>query len=190
MTRIYAPNTGYTVDHGVDFFNGAAAVADTAIETIEWFQNNGFEIVAGSSILSPWDYLTVEELNAFAPYASINTAGMTKGQIVTAIETALITLMNFEITAFDAIADLDGGSVATPTYANAAEVQAVLPATVSATLAPGIVAAVPVTAWVDSDTYDKTTDGSYTFTATLGALPTPYANTAAVTAEIEVVVAA
>lgn len=190
MTRIYAPNTGYTTDHGVDFINGAAAVLDADIETIEWFQNNGFEIVAGSSVLSPWDRLTVEELNRFAPYASINTAGMTKGQIVTAIETALITLMNYEITAFDAITDLDGGSVATPTYANAAAVQAVLPAVVYATLAPGIVAAVPVTVWVDTDIYDKTTAGSYTFTATLGALPTPYANTAAVTAEIEVVVAA
>ena len=64
-----------------------------------------------------------------------------------------------------------------------------MPAVVYATLAPGIVAAVPVTAWVDTDTYNKAVATSYTFTATLGALPTPFANTAAVTATVEVVVA-
>ena len=46
-----------------------------------------------------------------------------------------------------------------------------------------------VNGWVDTDTYNPNAAGSYTFTATLGAIPSGYANTGNHTATIEVVVA-
>ena len=190
MSRIYSINPHHSCYYGVDFYNGAAAVptADTAL--IAWFTAKGYTVVAGSDTLSPWDYLTIEQLAGFAPYAGINPAGMTKAALVTAIETALITLMKIEITAFDAITDVDGGTLAEPTYANAAAVIAALPTTVTATFAGGAKATVPVTTWVDTDTYNKAAAAKYTFTATLGALPLPFANTAVVTATVEVEVKA
>lgn len=190
MARIYSPNTGHNVDFGVDFYNGVAAVPDADTATIAWFTAKGYTIVAGSDTLSPWDYLPIETLQTFAPYAGIVYAGMDKKELVEAIETALITLMKIEITAFDAIADIDGGTLAEPTYADAAAVQAILPEYVEATFDDGIKATVPVTAWVDTDTYNAAAAAKYTFTATLGTLPLPFANTAAVTATVEVEVAA
>jgi len=70
-------------------------------------------------ILFPLGSFAVEQLRIFAPYAGINPAGMTKAVLVNAIETALITLMKIEITQFDAIADIDGGTTAEPVFADA-----------------------------------------------------------------------
>lgn len=190
MARIYALNENHNCNYGVDFFNGVGAVPDANTGLIAWFTAKGYTIVAGSDTLSPWDYLPMSELQMFAPYAGINPAGMTKDVLVAAIETVLITLMKIEITAFDAIADVNGGTVATPTYVNAAAVIAALPTTVTATFAGGAKATVPVTTWVDTDTYNKAAAAKYTFTATLGTLPLPFANTAAVTATVEVEVKA
>jgi len=61
-----------------------------------------------------------------------------------------------------------------------------LPATATANASA---VTVPVTTWVDTDTYDPLTAGSYTFTATLGAIPAGFANTGAHTATVEVVIA-
>ena len=146
MARIYALNESHNYDYAVDFINGAAAVPDADTDLVNWFTNHGYVVVAGSDTLSPWDLLSTAQLAIFAPYAGINPAGMTKAVLVAAIETALITLMKIEITAFDAIADVDGGTVADPTYADAAAVQAALPAYVSATFAGGAKATVPVAA--------------------------------------------
>lgn len=190
MARIYSPNEKHSCDYGVDFIYGAAVVPDADTRLIAWFTHQGYTVVAGSDTLSPWDLLPVEQLRIFAPYAGINPAGMTKAALVAAIETALITLMKIEITKFDAIADVDGGTLAEPVYADAAAVQAVLPEFVTATFANGSKATVPVTAWVDTDTYSKLAAAKYTFTATLGDLPLPFANTAAVTATVEVEVKA
>lgn len=190
MARVYSPNAGHNVDYGVDFYNGAAAVPDADTETLAWFTAKGYTVVEGSDQLSPWDYLPMDTLQTFAPYAGIVSAGMTKQELVEAIETALITLMKIEITEFDALTAIDGGDVADPVYADAAAVQAILPDYVTVTFDDGIKATVPVTAWVDTDTYSAAADGSYTFTATLGAIPLPFANTAGVTATVEVVVAA
>lgn len=189
MARVCSPNQSHSCDYAVDFFNGAAAVPDANTALLAWFTAKGYTVVAGSDTLSPWDYLSVAELARFVPYAGIDPTGMTKAQLVAAIETALITLMKIEITAFDAIADINGGTLAVPTYANAAAVQAILPDTVTATFANGSKATVPVTAWVDTDTYNKAA-AKYTFTATLGTLPLPFANTANVTATVEVEVKA
>ena len=190
MARIYALNENHNCDYGVDFFNGVGAVPDANTGLIAWFTAKGYTIVAGSDTLSPWDYLPMSELKMFAPYAGINPAGMTKDVLVAAIETTLITLMKIEITAFDAIADVSAGTIAAPVFENAAAVIAALPATVTATFAGGAKATVPVTTWVDTDTFNNAAAAKYTFTATLGTLPLPFANTAAVTATVEVEVKA
>jgi hypothetical protein len=91
-----------------------------------------------------------------------------------------------EITAFDTIADVDAGTTGSPTYANAAEVIAALPTDVTAN---SNAVTVPVTTWVDTDNYNPEVAGSYTFTATLGAIPAGFANTGGHTATVEVVVA-
>lgn len=190
MARIYSPNESHSCDYGVDFIYGAAAVPDANVKVIAWFTHHGYTVVPGSDTLSPWDHLPIEQLRIFAPYAGINPAGMTKAALVTAIETALITLMKIEITTFDAIPDIDGGTLAKPVFDDADAVKAVLPEFVTATFANGSKATVPVTAWADTDTYNKAAAASYTFTATLGAIPLPFANTAGATATVEVVVAA
>lgn len=186
MARIYSPNPSHSCDYGVDFYNGVAAVPDAETELISWFSHRNYTVVNGSDTLSPWDYLSTAQLATFAPYAGIDSAGLTKAQLVAAIETALITLMKIEITAFDAIPDIAGGTASKPVFADATAVKAALPETVTATFAGGAKATVPVTAWVDTDTYNAAVAGKYTFTATLGTIPTPFANTAAVTAVVDV----
>ena len=97
------------------------------------------------------------------------------------------TLPDIEITSFDAITDVNGGTAGAATYANAAAVQAILPANVTAK--SGAVS-VSVTSWTDTDGYDPDTASSYTFTAVLGTIPAGYVNNGDYTAEVEVVVAA
>jgi hypothetical protein len=89
------------------------------------------------------------------------------------------------IAAFDAIDPIAAGKAGAAIFANAAAVQAVLPDYVYAGAAK-----VPVTAWVDTDTYNAAAAASYTFTATLGDLPAGFTNTGNVTATVEVVVSA
>lgn len=190
MARIYSPNENHSCDYGVDFIYGVASVPDANTKLIAWFTAKGYTVVAGSDTLSPWDLLPVEQLRIFAPYAGIDPAGMTKAQLVAAIETALISLMKIEITEFDAIPDVNGGTIADPVYADKNAVIAALPTSVTATFANGSKATVPVAAWVDTDTYNKGAAAKYTFTATLGTIPTPFANTANVTATVEVEVKA
>jgi len=190
MARIYSENPNRNCDYGVDFFNGAAAVHDTNTPVLKWFEERGYTIKEGANVLSPWDYLTVEQLKSFAPYMQIDTTGLDKADLVAAIETTLITLMKLEITAFDPIPSIDGGTTADPVYVDATEVKAALPETVTATLAPGISVTVPVTEWTDSDNYNASTADEYTFTAVLGAIPTPFANTGSKTATVDVVVVA
>ncbi len=190
MARIYSPNEGHSCDYGVDFIHGAAAVPDADTTTIAWFNARYYTIVAGSDTLGLWDLQPVALLREVAPLCGINPTGMTKAQLVAGIEAALITHMKIEITEFDTIPDVDAGKAGSAKYADSNAVKAVLPATVTATIGTkGVKATVPVTAWVDTDTYKASTAGSYTFTATLGTLPLPFANTAAVTATVEVVVA-
>lgn len=190
MARIYSPNESHSCDYGVDFIFGVAAVPDADTNTIGWFQNKGYTVVSGSDTLSPWDMLPVEQLRIFAPYAGIDPTGMTKSALVAAIETALITLMKIEIIAFDAIPDIDGGTVAEPVFVDKDAVIAALPDFVTATFENGSKATVPVEAWNDTDIYNAGVAGKYTFTATLGTIPTPFANTALVTATVEVEVKA
>lgn len=190
MARIYADNPDHNCDYAVDFVNGVAVVPAEQTVLIAWFTAKGYTIVQGSDTLSPWDKLTAAQIVEFAALCGIATAGKTKQELVAAIETALITIAKYEIASFDALTARSAGTVAVPLFVDAAAVKAALPTRVKATLANGMIADVPVSAWVDTDTFNKAAAASYTFTATLGALPVPYANTAAGTATVEVVVGA
>ncbi|PKM69174.1 MAG: hypothetical protein CVU95_00910 [Firmicutes bacterium HGW-Firmicutes-2] len=185
MARIYSPSQSHSCDYGVDFINGVAVVPDADTDVLAWFTSKGYTVVTGKDVLSPWDYLKAEELAMFSAYAGINPTGLTKLELVTQIESQL-ELMKIEITEFTAIDNVDGGTVAVPTYADAAAVIAALPVLVECDAGTVLV---PVTTWVDTDTYDIETAGSYTFTATIGTLPVPYANTGAFTVTVEVIIA-
>jgi hypothetical protein len=191
MARIYSPNPGHSCDYGVDFINGVAAVSDADAHLINYFTGKGYTVIPGSNQLSPWDYLTIEQLRVFAPYAGINPNGKTKSQLVQLIETTLLTLMKIEITAFDAIPDIDGGKAGDLTYADANAVIAILPDFVTATFSNGLVATVPVASWANTDSYSSSaTAGKYTFTATLGNIPLPFTVAQGVTATVELEVKA
>jgi len=90
-----------------------------------------------------------------------------------------------DIVAFDAIDSISGNS-----YANATAVSAALLLLHPYVYADSGAIKVPVTAWVDTDTFNGGSNASYTFTATLGTLPYGVTNTTggAQTATIEVVV--
>lgn len=186
MARIYSVNEEHTCDLGIDFVNGAAVVPDADAGLRAALVAKGYTVIAGKDALTTLDYLTATQLDALCLYLGIDPAGKAKSAIVVEMETQL-TAMKIEITAFTAIANVSAGTVAVPIFADAAAVIAVLPTHVHCNAGS---AEVPVTTWVDTDTFDKTTAGSYTFTATLGTLPVPFANTAAGTATVEVVVGA
>lgn len=190
MARVYAPNESHTCDYGVDFIHGVGIIPDSDTSIIAWFTDKGYTIVSGSNTLFLWDLLPVEQIRMFAPYTGVDPVGKTKAQLVAAMETALITLMKIEITQFDAIPDINGGTLAAPVYADADAVKEVLPDYVTATFTNGIKATVPVTAWVDTDTYDPEIAGKYTFTATLGTIPTPFTKASGAIASVEVEVKA
>jgi len=193
MARIYSPNEKHSCEYGVDFIHGAAAVPDADTATLAWFDARNYTIVAGSDTLSPWDLLPVEQLRIFAPYGGIDPAGMTKAQLVAAIETTLISLMKITIAKYDNIAfpegvtvidadtnKIDGGTKTTPTYESAAKIIELLPTQATATFANGVKATVAITTWADTTGYDTDKDGTglsakdYVFTATLGTVPTPF----------------
>jgi hypothetical protein len=98
-----------------------------------------------------------------------------------------LMVADINITAFDAIANVDAGKAGSATYADAAAVIAALPENVTAN---SDTIEVPVTTWVDTDTYSASTAGSYTFTATLGTLPNGVYNPDSKGITVEVVVAA
>ena len=186
MARIYSPNPGHSCDYGVDFINGVAAVSDDDAHLINYFTNKGYTVVAGSNKLSPWDYLTIEQLRVFAPYAGITPGDNPKHELIRLIETTLLTLMKIEIAAFDDIPDIDGGKAGDLTYADGDAVIAILPDFVTATFDNGLIATVPVTTWTNSDSYgSSSTAGKYTFTATLGDIPLPFTVAKNVNASVE-----
>lgn len=96
---------------------------------------------------------------------------------VDASATATRRAADVEITGYDAIADLDGSYANSPTYADAAAVISYLNSNVTATItASNPPATTPISGWADTDNYDASTPGTYTFTGTLdiGNLPSGY----------------
>jgi hypothetical protein len=98
--------------------------------------------------------------------------------------TISLTVPDIEITGFDMIAAINAGTVGSALDISA--VQAALPSNVTANSGA---TTVPVDSWTDNDGYNPAQAGSYTFTATLGAIPDGYANAGGFTATVEVVVA-
>lgn len=160
----------------VDTFGAATNVYAVLVDK-SWFQvwdnlNEMTEFYNGQGML--WNYYWNHwQTYSFSPFAN-----------AIAFRTA-----DVDIIIFDTIVAIDAGSAAGTHLANAAAVQAILPAFV---YADGGSVMVPVTSWTDTDTYNGAAAASYTFTAVLGALPYGVTNTTggAVTATVEVVVAA
>jgi hypothetical protein len=105
------------------------------------------------------------------------------------VEVVIVSPVITNITVFDAIGDVSAGTAGSATYANESEVSAALVASHAVVTANDGTLTVPVTTWVDTDSYNASVAGSYTFTATLGSLPANTTNTDNVTATVEVVVA-
>jgi len=191
MPRIYSVNESHNCDFGVDFFNGVAAVSQLDTQSIAWFTAKGYKVLDGQDFLSFWDTLTVEQVTTIANAAGVTTEDKKKWEIVTGLETALKSVINMDINSFEALADINGGKVGAAAYTDAAAIIQDLPSKVMAELeTSGLKVEIPIDTWVDTDTYDKTAAGSYTFTATLDTLPDPITNTGTKTISVEVVVAA
>jgi hypothetical protein len=116
-------------------------------------------------------------------------ANTTNTNNVTATVEVVVSPVITNITAFDAIGDVAAGTAGAATFANASEVTTALLTSHAIVTADGGTITVPVTAWLDTDSYNASGAGSYTFTATLGSLPANTINTDNLTATIEVVVA-
>ena len=98
----------------------------------------------------------------------------------------VVTVKPVQITKFDDIPNIQAGMVGNAKYGSSSSVTAVLPTTVKAM---GGTVIIPVKSWTNTDSYNSSKVGSYTFTAVLGALPIGYTNENALTARVEVVVA-
>jgi PGF-pre-PGF domain-containing protein len=80
-----------------------------------------------------------------------------------------------EITGYDSISDVDAGTAGSATYTDATAVITHLNATYTEVTIKGTSDTVPLSlSWDDTDGYDSSTAGSYTFTATVGTLPEGY----------------
>jgi hypothetical protein len=157
----------------------ATVTADGGVITVPvtaWIDTDNYNAsVAGS-------YTFTATLGSL-PANTTNTIGLTA--TVEVVVEPVIT----NITTFDAIADVSAGTAGAASYANAGEVSAALIASHATVTANGGAITVPVTAWVDTDSYNASVAGNYTFTATLGSLPANTTNTSGnVTATVEVVV--
>lgn len=82
---------------------------------------------------------------------------------------------------------IDGGTTADPVFDDKDEVIAALPTWVWGLVDGGAVV-IPIASWADTDTYNKAVAGSYTFTATLGNLPSGITNTNNLGVTVEVVI--
>jgi len=79
-----------------------------------------------------------------------------------------------EITSFNNL-NLPGGVTGSATYSNTTAILAILPTSITANTNTGSIS-VPVISWNDTDSYNSSVAGSYTFSAVLGAIPIGYAN--------------
>lgn len=121
-----------------------------------------------------------------ATLETLPTGYLNSGSYNATVEVVVSATCN--ITRFASITNVSAGKVGSATYADAAAVITALPTTVTANTAYGTVSGVTVTTWVDTDTYNVSASGNYTFTATLGTLPTGLTNTNNYTATIVVTV--
>lgn len=152
--------------------------------TYTWYrsENNTFELETDIQVTTGTTYTPVAtDVEKFLIVVAISPDATGSGIVVTEAVVAKVQIM-----AFDVIPNVDAGIAGATTYFDATAVQAVLPRTLTAN--SGTVS-VPVIAWVDTDAYNPVVAGSYTFTATLGAIPDGYGNTEGFTATVEVMLA-
>lgn len=146
-------------------------------------------VLADESILQVWDDTT--EMSEFYNPKSLcwtyfwnhwQTYGLSVLSNAVAFMPPDITL-----TAFDAIDDIAGGAAGDSIFADAAAVIASLP-THAFAQPSGI--PIPITTWVDTDTFDPDIAGDYTFTGTVGTLPDGVTNSSNLKPVIDIVITA
>jgi len=92
------------------------------------------------------------------------------------------------LTSFEAIADINAGEAGSALYNNASEVIAVLPTTVMANTDTVPLISIPVGTWVDTDLYNPSVEGSYTFTSSGETISFEYSNSNNIHATVEVII--
>ncbi|MDR0875562.1 MAG: hypothetical protein LBN12_05065 [Clostridiales Family XIII bacterium] len=190
-------NTNY--EHAVSITNIGIAATGELLATLgapdagSFGLSNG-GVVGSIAIAGSSTALKVTPVSGLAPgtyTASLTLAGNEVGNtaLIPKSYSVQFTVTQAQITGFAAIGDVPAGAANAATYATPGDVIAVLPTAVIANFAGGQTT-VPVLTWVDTDGYDPTVAGSYTFTATLGAIPGNFLNGGGYTATVEVVVTA
>ncbi len=186
MARIYSVNVNHNYKvGGVEFVNGVAVVEDTETEMLNYFENKGYEVITGDdSNLTELEKLNLEQLKEIAEELKIVKNYTSKKEALTDIK-GQSNAFTIEITEFD-VEDIDGGDTENPIFKDATEVIEALPQFVTAN---GAGTLIEVDSWADTDNYNASVAGTYTFTGTISELPEPYANTASTPLTIDVIVA-
>lgn len=148
--------------------------ANKAIEFIETAYPTA--TIEGSS--ATVDIISWEDTDTYNPtaagsYTFTGTLGdlpIGFGDAKDPITTVTVDLVIIEATAFDALADVEEAAVEGG-LADADAVIAYLEGLYPTATVTGETINVPIVSWTDTDTYSKTTPGSYTFTGAIGNLP-------------------
>jgi len=149
----------------VDDFTGFAGITATSSDA-------GAEIVVtlNGGIVNEADLatqpITENDVIVIAVTAADDTS--MKYYKVTAVAGAI------EIAGYDALADVNAGTAGSATFSSAAEVMTYLGTNRATVTITGTAVTVPLTGWTDTDTYNPSVAGSYTFTAQIGPLPDGY----------------
>ena len=73
MPRIFSPDENYNSTQGyVDFVNGAAVLAASETAAIAFFNAEGYTVDAAKDYLTPFDTLTLEQIQDICDYAGIS----------------------------------------------------------------------------------------------------------------------
>jgi hypothetical protein len=191
QTYRFALTAKATTETIVKFWIGTGLGADPWIDTFDGVKGVPLTITTGYT--TQYVYFTVdkESFNASSPAKFEFTIGYGNDTANTLYVTDFV-LQHYiaagesvDLTSFDEIPVVNGGTELAPVYADAAAVIAALPTSVTAY--DGQIT-VPVASWADTDTFNPTVPGYYTFTATLGALPEGVTNLGGIVPTVEVII--
>jgi uncharacterized repeat protein (TIGR02543 family) len=190
-----ADHTTITIDAGMNESGTVyymivpdGSTAPTSAEVMAGLAYDGVSVIANGSqavSLMPYSFsFSISNLSAGTAYDIYLIASDNASNLMS-IPVCLDKLtLYYQITAFDAIEDVDAGYAGSARYADAAAVIAALSGSVSAN---GNSVSIPVVTWENTDSYNPDQAGSYTFTAVLGTLPAGFSNSAGYTATVEVI---